>query len=61
MVCSPVSLEEERKSAIRDGFMEMLRKEFGGGVLLPPEPQLTCALGAALFAKEGAGGTREHE
>jgi integrase len=27
-VCSPVSLEEERRSAIRDGFMEMLRKEF---------------------------------
>ena len=27
-VCSPVNLEEERRSAIRDGFMEMMRKEF---------------------------------
>lgn len=27
-VCSPVNLEEERRSAIRDGFMELLRKEF---------------------------------
>ena len=26
-VCSPVNYEEERKIAIRDGFMEMLRKE----------------------------------
>jgi hypothetical protein len=24
----PASLEEERRSAIRDGFMELLRKEF---------------------------------
>ena len=27
-VCSPMDLEEERRSAIRDGFMELLRKEF---------------------------------
>ena len=27
-VCSPLNLEEERRSAIRDGFMEMMRKEF---------------------------------
>jgi len=26
-VCSPVNYEEERRTAIRDGFMEMLRKE----------------------------------
>ena len=27
-ICSTENLEEERRSAIRDGFMEMLRKEF---------------------------------
>jgi hypothetical protein len=27
-ICSPVNLEEERRSAIRGGFIEMLRKEF---------------------------------
>jgi hypothetical protein len=27
-VCNPVSHEEERRTAIRDTFMEMLRKEF---------------------------------
>ncbi|MFH0897655.1 MAG: hypothetical protein V1850_06390, partial [Candidatus Bathyarchaeota archaeon] len=26
-VCNPLSYEEERRTAIRDGFMEMLRKE----------------------------------
>jgi integrase len=26
-VCSPINYEEERRTAIRDGFMEMLRKE----------------------------------
>jgi hypothetical protein len=26
-VCNPVSYEEERKTAIRDSFMEMLRRE----------------------------------
>jgi len=26
-ICSPMSYEEERKTAIRDSFMEMLRKE----------------------------------
>jgi hypothetical protein len=26
-VCNPVNYEEERKTAIRDGFIEMLRKE----------------------------------
>ena len=26
-VCNPLSYEEERKTAIRDSFMEMLRKE----------------------------------
>jgi integrase len=27
-ICSPANLEEERRSAIRDGFMKMMRKEF---------------------------------
>ena len=27
-VCSPTNYEEERRTAIRDKFMEMLRKEF---------------------------------
>ena len=27
-ICSPVNYEVERRTAIRDGFMEMLRKEF---------------------------------
>ena len=28
IICSPVNYEVERRTAIRDGFMEMLRKEF---------------------------------
>lgn len=31
---------------------EMLREEFKVNVLLPPRPQLTCAVGAALISRE---------
>jgi predicted CoA-substrate-specific enzyme activase len=34
------------------GVAEAIEKELGKKVLIPKEPQLTAALGAALFAKE---------
>jgi activator of 2-hydroxyglutaryl-CoA dehydratase len=33
-------------------LVEMLREHVSGKVLVPPEPQLTCALGAALTARK---------
>jgi len=36
-------------------LVEMMREQVNATLLLPPHPQVTCALGAALLAMEGEG------
>ncbi len=41
--------------AYNDIMLEVMKKYIRGEVLIPPEPQLSGAFGAALFAKESTG------
>ena len=47
-VCSPVNYEEDRRTVIRDGFIEMLRKEF-----LEQNTQISDKNGAPREVKSG--------